>query len=273
MSFANDIKGYETQEISEYNAPTEPRIGWRNGQQVKTRQGMSEEAGFFYLSERSVQSAPSVPWQAAQVYQNEDGYTAEALRVAIIGKRSQAFTEDRDTGKRVWYDTWEKGRRIYTEYLALAEGLAGPIVWAAKGMHAKAIDTVLKAYKAGLLKDAAAVAGQKLYPWTFWLPFSTERDARGKIIYADTGYGSTYTPPAVLYPADPMDALYVGRDALDLGLAIHQQYTTDGWFQAKRTNSSEAAHEAVRTAPQPAGPAFTKDLGPRPDGTGDDLEF
>lgn len=247
MSFADQISGATIPQV-EMSTDEPPRIWWHNG--VKN----AKTSGNFYTKETELLHAPNPPWAQVDRFDGEVGFTTERLSIAVIGHRAQAFIRNGKDTPPTWLTKWEKGAQIYTEMLCFVPGIDGPVVWAMRGLTGKAVTGkggILGTYQAGLLRDASKVAGKALPLWTFWLPIATLRDTAGKIVYSDTGHGSTVTPPALYLPKDALDTLYVGNDMLSEGALIREQYAD--WFKRRRGN--EAAEEtpaapAYRNAPQ-----------------------
>ena len=125
-----------TPDTTERSAEMYPRIWWYNGAK------QAGTAGHFYTTEREIAQCP-YGWMQVQRYDDEVGYTADTLRIAVIRKRSQAYSEDRSSGMTVktWHEHYKfnAGYRIYTELLCLVEGIHVPVVWVVKGMTGKAV--------------------------------------------------------------------------------------------------------------------------------------
>ena len=99
-----------------------PRIYWRNGAK------QAQSGGFFYASSREFAEL-SAPWEEVELYKDEPGFKASTLKVAVIRKRSQAFTEYLPEGSKdkikIWHDHWKIGRQVYTEILCFMDGYDG----------------------------------------------------------------------------------------------------------------------------------------------------
>lgn len=230
-----------------------PRIWWHNGDK------RSKTPGSFYTKLDEIGVEPAAPWQSDDRFDNEDGFATNKLNVAIIGHRSQAFKQDNADSPWIWLTKWEKGARIYTEVLCIVEGIDEPVVWACKGMTGKAVtgkgDGIIDRYKTALLREAEKLSKRTLPPWSFWLPIASEVDASGKLVYADTGFGSFITRPRIHWPAGhKVDAvinmLFVGKELIERGAEIRNQYAD--WFKARRVNDEApvaAEQEAEEDAP------------------------
>lgn len=220
-SFAEQITDIAIPEVAGSEGAEAPRIWWRNGvKQAKT-------GGFFYTSDKEFPGGLEAPWATKEVYDGENGYVAERLRVAVLAKRSQPFRDPKDasgkrdrTQPRQWGLKWEPGMQIYTELLCFIEGYAGPVIWCADGLTGKAVDAALKAYKTGLLAEGSRVAKRALPWWSFWLPVSTKLAGDGKVAYEDTGFGSFVTPPALALGGNALDTLFVGAEVLAAGAEV-----------------------------------------------------
>ena len=225
MSFADQIKDLALPDVPT-RAAEFPRIGWRNGvKQAKT-------GGFFYARADEFPDGLGAPWHAEQVYDGEDGYKTEALKIVPIATRTQPFRDERDPvtnkaikGSRQWFTRFERGTgmQLFTEVLCLMEGYDGPVTFCSDGLTGKAVGVALRAYENGLLQEAGRVAKQGLPMWTFWVPLATKTNG-DKIAYEDTGFGSFVTPPALALPENPLDALFVGSEVMERATAIYQQY-------------------------------------------------
>lgn len=213
-----------------------PRIGWRNGaKQART-------GGFFYAKADDLLDRPAPPWESVTIYDDEPGYYAKRLSVAVVSVRSQPFMPDTDaSGKKHmrWLLQWEPGAQIYTEWLCFAEGLGNyPVILYSKGLTGKALADALRTFRAKVLKPAERIAGRRLPSWTFWMPLATLVNDKGGIVYADTGHGSVVTPPALYLPGGNevavLDALAVDETLLALGVSVREEYAA--WHTEKRGN-------------------------------------
>lgn len=218
-----------------------PRIWWYNG----SKQGGTN--GHFYTTEREFpEGLPT--WQQVDRYEDEVGYKADALRIAVIRRRSQAYSEDRSTGNTVktWHTHYKPGLRIYTEILCLVDGIAEPVVWVVKGMLGKHVT----AKNSGLLAIHAEYTVRQAIPtwkgegtvpqWAFWCPIAAPTTDKGKPVYTDTGYGSHVTLPKldmdVNVTRDVLKSLFVGRELLEYGLTVYQ--STAEWQKTMRGNDT-----------------------------------
>jgi hypothetical protein len=226
MSFADQITSLAIPETTASDDVGAPRIWWRNG----VNAGTVKTAGAFYTKQDEFAGGLAAPWEIVSRYENETGYGAEQLKIAVLAWRSQPFRDPKDAtgkkikdGRREWFLKWEEGMQLYTEALCFVEGTDTPAVFCCDGMTGRAVSGkggILKSYQAGLLSQASLVAKRGLPLWTFWIPIATKRNSDGKIAYVDTGFGSLTTPPAAFYPANAMDVLFVGQELLTRGAEI-----------------------------------------------------
>lgn len=213
-----------------------PRIGWRNGaKQART-------GGFFYAKADDLLDRPAAPWEPVTIYDDEPGYYAKRLSVAVIATRTQPFFPETDaSGKKHmrWLTQWESGAQLYTEWLCFAEGLGNyPVILYSKGLTGKALADALRTFRAKVLKPAERIAGRRLPSWTFWMPIATLVNEKGGVVYSDTGHGSVVTPPALYLPGGNevaiLDALAVDETLLALGVSVREEYAA--WHSEKRGN-------------------------------------
>lgn len=251
MSNDFNVDGFSfTPDTTQRDGEMYPRIWWYNG----SKQGGTN--GHFYTNEREFpEGLPT--WTQVERYDDEVGYTADALRIAVIRRRSQAYSEDRSTGNTVktWHPHYKPGLRIYTELLCLVDGIAEPVVWIVKGMLGKHVTSrmgILAAHSDATVKQAIPTwkGGGTVPPWAFWVPIVAPRTDKGKPVYTDTGYGSHVTLPALDMPLnvtrEVLVSLYVGRELLDYGLEVYQ--ASAEWAKTLRTNDDAP----VTPAPAPA---------------------
>lgn len=231
-----------------------PSLGWRNGsKQAKT-------GGFFYIKadDLGVDVPDPEIWTEVNIYGEEIGYKAERLKLACLGYRQQAFTEEDQGGKypvKTWLPEWAPGAKIFTEVLVAAEGLDGIWSWNIKGMTGRAVTGkggILQQHKRFTTAAAAAIKAQ-FSPWAFWMIIETKTDARGNPAYEDTGFKSTVTPPVLLTdPGEPtLDAaarLFVGKERYAELTEQYHQFKKAGWFEQRRGN---APAPAATFTPQP----------------------
>ena len=220
-----------------------PRINWLNGV-AQARTG-----GVFYTKARHHPGDLPAPWSLSQRFDDEEGYEVDALAVALIGYRSEPFRIEADaSGKKryLFYPKWEPGLSIYTEWLVMVDGLDYPCVLASKGMTGMALGDALKTYRQRVLRPAEKRQKRALPLWSFWMPLSTEKDNRNKVVYTDTGHGSKVTRPVLTLPDmdedDLLETLFVGADVLARGVDLRAEYEV--WFKERRSAQAENAPAA-----------------------------
>jgi len=239
----DDFDGLDEIQYEEENATQGyPRIYWFNGAK------QAQTGGRFYTSESEFPQGLGEPWTPVSGCKDGDGYTTDNLAIIPIRKRYQAYFETTEGNRKI--KTWlpagkyETGARIYTEILCRMQGYDGLVILAVKGLTGKALtnkasgiftqfrDTVVSVAKATLKK------GKKLPPFAFWVPITTQRDAKNRVAFTDTGHGSTVTLPALDIKGevtrDTAKALYVGRDMLIELADLYAEHSE--WRQTYRTN-------------------------------------
>jgi len=239
-----------------------PRIYWRNGAK------QAQSGGFFYASSRDFTEL-GAPWESVELYDDEPGFRTSTLKIAVIRKRSQAYSDELIEGNRVrtWHEHWKIGRQLYTELLCMMEGYDGLVTLVAKGLTGKALTAknvgILPRHAELILKEAQKTwkgAGQ-VPPWAFWVPIGTKLNAKGKPEFIDTGYGSTITPPDLAISGevsrDTLKNLFVGRELLDIGLEAYHDHAE--WQKQLRGNEEPSAAEAPPSAPRNAPESFVSD--------------
>ena len=253
MSFIDQVQAVPV-DIPDDPRPAPPRIYWFNGiKQART-------PGIFHVKYTELGSEPGKPWVRSNRFDDEVGFEAKRLEIAVVAVKTQAFISERDGAREVrktWLPKWQKGAQLYTEVLCFVEGIDGVVTWNCKGLTGKAFSTALRTYQTTLLRQAEAVASQKLPLWSFWLPFSSTTDDNGKIVYQDTGYGSFITPPALVLPDKPLNELvehlFVGADVYAEGDRVRKEYAA--WLRETHANKAVDDGEVVGAD---AGDAFAQ---------------
>jgi hypothetical protein len=244
-----------------------PRIHWMNGDRK------AGTPGYFWTAASQYDDPPTEPWQAKTIAHDSGGtteaYVTERLRIAVITWRTQAILDERDPGGknvRTYYPRANmiKGSResVYVEVMALAEGMATPVVWSSPSIKTSmaiiANGGILDTAKRQLQDIAAKpnVWGMKLNRWAFWLPIKTtmEIDAKtGKpAIFYEPTKGKPVTPPKVYIPKDDPLSLYVGDDAYSAGYEVYLQFP--GWSKERRSSEELPTEEPAapgRNVPRP----------------------
>lgn len=222
--------------------------------------------GCFYVKAAEIGAEPPAPWQSDTRFDGETGYSAPALKIAVVGWRSQWYTQAAQDKPKMWIAGYEPGAKKHTDFLCFAEGIDEPMILSADGLNKeKPLAEIVKSYRAGLLTQASRVAKRALPLWTFWLPIANRRTADGKTAYIEAqdsqgkSYGSVVTPPALYLPDDAMDSCFVGETILRRGADVAREYAD--WFNAKRLppQIAEGVYaveevrqlEAPRNVPQP----------------------
>lgn len=226
------------------------RINWFHG----TNKSGAKTPGVFYARATAFSTPPAEPWVRDDRFEDEEGYHAERLHLAVLGDRSQWFLADPNDPKRPpqWLSTYQEGAKKQTEYLVLVHGLEDPMVLSVSGKwKAGPILDIVSVYKRGLLTQASRRAKRNVPLWAFWLPIGTQlKDGKTHYIDAQDGNGKTYgsvvTPPAAFWPADPMNELYVGEEVLRQGAAVREQYAD--WFKARRLPAGVVEGEVIAPA-------------------------
>lgn len=221
----------------------------------------AKQPGCFYVKASEIGDPPAAPWQVDNRFDDEIGFSAPELRIAVIAWRSQWYTQEDQKKPKVWLSHYEQGAKKHTDFLCFAEGIDAAMVLSADGMNKeKPLSEIVKAYRAGLLTQASRIAKRALPLWTFWLPIANKRRADGAPDFieatdsAGKKYGSVVTPPALYLPDDAMESCFVGEDILRRGADVARSYTE--WTEAKRLppNTVEAEVLALppgKNVPQP----------------------
>lgn len=216
-----------------------PRIWWRNG----SKQGRTP--GFFYTKASDHPDALPEPWKASNRYDDEDGYEAPALTLALIGYRTEPFVSIEENGqKRMRFlAEYTPGASIYTEWLIAVDDLPYPCVLCAKGLTGKALADALRQHKASVHKLGEKQAKRALPLWSFWMQLEGEKNAKGGVVFTPTGHGSDVTRPVLTLPtypeADLLEHLFVGADVLAAGIEIRNEYAD--WLKERRAVKGQEA--------------------------------
>jgi hypothetical protein len=232
-----DVSGFSfTPDQQDRSGSEYPRIWWYNGsKQAGTN-------GHFFTTEREFPEGIA-GWSQVDRYDDEVGYSAEALKIAVIRRRAQAYSEERsgDNVTKTWHSHYKPGLKIYTELLCLIEGYDEPVLWIVKGMTGQAVTKrkvgMLDVFKASVLDEAQKTwkGDGAVPPWAFWMPIMAPKTDKGKPVYTDTGYGSHVTLPVLALPTiqrDSLKALFVNRALLNFGLEVY--HATAEWQKAQR---------------------------------------
>jgi hypothetical protein len=239
-------------------ATLEPgRINWFHG--VKA----AKLPGVFYARETAFTDAPATPWVVDERFEDELGYSAPRLELAILGWRDQWFRPGENRGdSSQWLTTYEDGAKKLTEYLVRVSGLDEPMVLSVSGLYkARPIIDLVSAYRRGALTQAMRKVKRTLPLWAFWLPVASRvKDGKTEYIEATDSdgkqYGSVVTPPALAGApiarsvAEIMADAQLWQDFRDAGWFDHKR-TPQGVTEAQYTVTEQRALPAPRNVPQP----------------------
>lgn len=214
-------------------------------------------AGCFYVKASEIGDPPAAPWQVDTRFDEETGFSAPELRIAVIAWRSQWYTQEDQKKPKMWLAHYEQGAKKHTDFLCFAEGIEAPMILSADGMNKeKPLSEIVKTYRGELLTQASRIARKALPLWTFWLPIANRRTVDGKTQYIEAtdgsgkSYGSVVTPPALYLPEDAMESCFVGEDILRRGADVARQYAD--WVGAKRLAPDVIEAEVVERPALPA---------------------
>jgi len=233
-----------------------PRISWLST--TKTR-GV---VGKFYARANAMPALPA-PWENSFLFDDEEGFTAEALRIIVIRSRTQAYTEETNNGIRTktWQKHWKanENMRLYTEILCFIEGYEGVVVWPVKGLVGRAV-TAMKsesifAAMREVANEAKKTAKRDIPSFMFWAPIVQPKDKKGRVVTTDTGYGSAVVLPQIGFDVAKVDrdlcaSLYVGKEMMTKAEAAYEEYRD--WSKEQRSNDEAPAQgptEAPRNTP------------------------
>jgi hypothetical protein len=244
------------------------RMQWRNGSpQLRT-------AGrFFVPTDRLPEDfIPGAPWQpVTEVFESGDevpGYQAEHLGLIIITHRAQPFVRDVNN-QREWLERWQRGRErqsMQVEVLCIADGLEelGPVVWSSSTVKTSfaVISRGRNGEPAGiiprLLKEVVEPAAQRakkhLDTYCFRVEVASERDGKGKLVYAEAGTRKVTRPVLALEANPPIEVirtLWIGNDRIRELIPIRESY--EEWRKERRSN------EPVEAAPSRNSPVSLND--------------
>lgn len=254
MSFLDTISTIDIPEGGDLPLGT---FTWMHGNKA------GKTPGAFFGKATEFTGTPDAPWAADDRFDDDPGFSASALKIAVIAWRQQWYRQDENDGPKVWLPDYEAGAKKQVEYICFAEGVDDPMILTlVKFTKAKPIQDIVKSYRDGLLRQASRVAGRGLPLWSFWLPI-TGKQKDGKAIYEEVqrngvGTGAYVTYPTMTLPADAMDTLFVGGDLLQRGAEVARQYAR--WTEQKRLpqNTVEGVVEypalpapSGRNVPQP----------------------
>jgi hypothetical protein len=225
-------------------------ITWMHGNKA------GKTSGAFFGKATEFSGTPSAPWAIDDRFDDDPGYSATALRIAFVSWRAQWYKQA-ESGPKLWLTDYEDGARKQVEYIVFAEGVDEPLILSlAKFTKAKPIQDIVKDYRDGLLRQASRLAKRGLPLHSFWIPIAG-RTKDNKPVYEEvsgkSGGGAFVTYPVATYPADAMDALFVGEELLRKGAEVAHTYGS--WVEQRRlpVNTVEGellALPAPRNAPE-----------------------
>jgi hypothetical protein len=254
---------------------------------IQSRHGNPETGSVFrfFLGKDNVPEGytPGAPWVAHKEYiktagKHVDGWKADALPVAIITYRAQAYRKNKENKREAWVDQWPKdapkgSHGQHADVLLIAKGIEdlGPVVWSTNSSsHAFAIISgknkrqpqggILERIRADVLAEADRLskkitvrAKNKVY-WAFWITISGMVDGKGTPIYTPTDSGNPITVPVAVLPAKVdgkwLAERYVGAEMDALGRALRAEYET--WRTTRRADSAAQPAPIQRAQRPPA---------------------
>ena len=222
------------------------RINWYHG--VKA----AKLPGVFYSRDTAFTEAPGAPWVVDERFDDELGYSAARLELAIIGWREQWFLPGENRGdSSTWLPTYEAGAKKLTEYLVRVAGLEDAMVLSVSGLYkARPIIDLVSTYRRGALTQAMRKIKRTLPLWAFWLPIANKtKDGKTEYLEAKDAdgkeYGSVVTPPALAGAPVPRSVAEIMADA-----SLWQEFREAGWFDYKRVPQGTVnGHYTVESRP------------------------
>ena len=255
MSFELDLNELNYTPEREETGDGIPRISWLSTTKSK---GV---VGKFYARETALPTLLP-PWEHAELFDDEAGYTATDLRIVVLRTRTQAYSEDTTNGIRTktWHAHWKAnaGMRLYTEILCFIEGYDDVVVWPVKGLVGRGVtaargESIFSAMRE-VEKEARKTANRDIPSFMFWTPITQPKDKKGRVVTIDTGYGSNVVIPQVGFDVAAINrelcaSLYVGSERLKVAKAAYDEY--GDWSREQRTNEAEepAPAEPARNVP------------------------
>jgi hypothetical protein len=241
MSTFDELGTFDTPILDEQQGDGLPRIWWHHGdQKAKPPRG-----GDFYTRADDLPDGLPAPWEEAQRFDDEVGFTAATLRILPITYRMQAFVKDED-GRRTYLPQWVKGASLHTELLCFAEGFDGPVVWSMKGTTGKAVTdpkgSIFATAKKLIILEAERRLKKRVPMYAFWLPITTLQE-NGRTKFVRLEQGSIVTPPMLDLPPhktteDLLNDLYAGKGLIEHAAELRAEY--DAWRQERRAIQAPA---------------------------------
>lgn len=237
------------------------RLNWHHGKDA----GKVKVPGVFFGRDTAFAEAPTAPWESDDRFIDDDGpgYSAERLRLAFIGERSQWFIPGATRNDPI---TWlmdgqrqPEGTKVkkQIEYLVFVDGLPDVMVLSVSGYYkSRPIEDILRAYERGALTQEIRRRRRQLPRWTHWLTIGGKVDAAGKPILQkanDAGgveHGSDVTPPAMVAAPE-----LVSAETFQQAIDAWNLYNALGWFKFKRlpAGTTEAQYTITERPALPAG--------------------
>lgn len=218
-------------------------LGWTNQSQQFPRvwyhNGIKQAGTASQWYTKQSETTASDPWVEVEKFEGEAGYVTATFSFAPIMMRSQAFMTEPD-GSTKWLPHYEKGARIYTEYLSFIDGLPHPTVFIVKGLAGKAVNDAIKEFRKSIPK------ANEMPPWTFYIPLQVDM-SKGKPVFQDTGRGAFVNLPVLREFTD--ESAYVGKELLHEGKNIMQEYAE--WAKTRRGGTPVAQEQSE--SPQSSG--------------------
>ena len=197
------------------------------------------------------------PWENAELFDDEDGFTASSLRIVVIRTRTQAYTEETTNGIRTktWHPHWKANAnmRLYTEILCFIEGNEDVVVWPVKGLVGRGVTAMKSESIFAAMRDVATeakkTAKRDIPAFMFWTPITQPLDRKNRLITTDTGYGSSVIIPKIGFDIAKIDrdlcaSLYVGKTMMEKAQTAFEEYRD--WSKEMRTNDEVPAEPAVQ---------------------------
>lgn len=259
------MTAHDLDELASVDLPSEderqgdglPRIWWKYGTAPTT-------AGHFYARADDWQGELPDPWKPCELYENEQGWAANTLKLVLITKRSQPYRKVTLGGKtyREYVEwprrgtPWPDQMQIHTEWIAFAEGLGGPVVFSYHGATGQAMEGkqggIVASAEAALSKPATLLYKRKIGLSAFWIPIGPTLQPNGKPKFESLPQGSKINYPALTLPALEgkalLSACYVGSEILADVAMTKDAYAE--WAKERRGGDAEAQ---VQSEPAPTG--------------------
>lgn len=219
------------------------RIWWLNGDQTKGTNG------YFYTLDKEFAGRPDTvahTWEPFAFNNFDKGYKTTDVRLAVIRRRSQPYTDSEVNGKRtrIWHPRGARVNgfvRYFTELLCFLDGYQGLITLNLKGLTG----SVFTHRNDGLLiqhsKNVRSQDDRNVPSWAYWMHLRAPIDEQGNIKYHVTQNGTLATPPQLvpqgIATQEQLADLWVGDDLVNLGYKAFD--ATYDWQEYQRVNREE----------------------------------